>query len=96
MPFMHKKSALISILPDSVRRRVLMTSHLYEPPPAAGARQQELAYTHLRVHVQKQCEILVQYEEATSSGKAKRFNWQSRMRLPIQRSMMVSGPKRSS
>ena len=48
-----------------------MTSHLYEPPPGAGARQQELAYAHLRAHVQKQCELLVQYEGATFSGKAK-------------------------
>ena len=58
----ERRSALMHLLPVEIRRDVLVTLHVTEPPPNASAQEQDAAYMQLRSMLQKRTELIAQYE----------------------------------
>lgn len=59
--FDEKRSALLSILPDPIRKDVLMTVHMMDPGPNAPQHIQDDVYLRIRAAILKQVELITQY-----------------------------------
>lgn len=71
----ERRVALISILPDKVRRDMLMRIHtMSEPYPGATQQEQDAAYRELRATLEKQLELCTQFEAITSKKKSANTN----------------------
>ena len=60
--FDERRTALLSILPDEIRRDVLMNVHMLEPGAHAPQVQQDEAYSRLRTLIQRQVELITQFD----------------------------------
>ena len=58
--FDEKRSALLSILPDSIRKDILLTVHRLEPGANAPQHVQDEMYQRIRGVIQKQVELSTQ------------------------------------
>ena len=59
--FDERRSALLSILPDSIRKDVFMSMHIMEPGPDAPQHIQDDVYMQMRSRIQKHIELIMQY-----------------------------------